>query len=444
MTFGNDIYRARRQRVLDALGDGLLLLPTAREQVRNGDVHHLFRASSDFHYLTGFHEPDAVLAAWRTGRGKHRAVLFVRPRDKEREIWDGRRVGVARAKKQYGVDAAHAVTELWDQLPALLAAHPRLFYRLDADPMFDRRLLSVAARNAAAARRAGAPAHPTLQDPGPAIAAQRLIKSVAEVEVLERAAAITASGHVAAMRGARPGRAEYEVQADVEAAFRGGGAVREGYPSIVASGPNACILHYHENDRRMRAGDLLLLDAGAEIDLYTADITRTFPVSGKFSPAQRRIYALVLEAQKSAIAAVRPGAAWNAPHTAAVRSLTRGLVDLGLLPRRPLAKLIAKAAYKRFYMHGTSHWLGIDVHDVGPYQDASGKPIRLRAGMVLTVEPGLYFGPRDRTVPKEYRGIGVRIEDDVLVTPRGRRVLTAGTPKEIAEVEALCGATDGA
>jgi len=438
MTFGSDIHQKRRQRVLDALGDGLLLLPTAPEQLRNGDVHYPFRAGSDFHYLSGFHEPEAVLVAWRTGRGRHRAELFVRPRDRAREIWDGRRVGVAAAARRYGVDAAHAVTDLWRELARLLAPHGRLFFRLDADPAFDRRLFGVLAGNATRQRRANAPAHPTITDPGPAIAANRLVKSAAEVAVLARAAAVTAQGHLAAMRAARPGRAEYEVQAEVEAAFRRGGAMREGYSSIVASGPNACVLHYHENDRTLRTGDLLLLDAGAEVDMYTADVTRTFPVSGRFSPAQRRVYGLVLKAQKAAIAAVRPGANWNAPHKAAVRVLTRGLVELRLLPRRPLARLLQKEAYKPFYMHGTSHWLGLDVHDAGPYQDAEGKPLRLRPGMVLTVEPGLYFGARERGVPAEYRGIGVRIEDDILVTASGRRVLTAAAPKEIAEVEAAC------
>ncbi len=438
MTFPQALYRERRQRVLDALGAGLLLLPTARHQLRNGDVHYPFRAGSDFHYLTGLHEPDAVLVAWRTKPGKHTAVLFVLPRDKEREIWDGRRVGVKRAVSVYGVDQAHKIATLHDQLAKLLDGHTRLFHRLDADPAFDRRLFTTLARAAATRRRANAPAHPIIQDPFPTIGAQRLLKSPAEVECLARAADVTAQGHLAAMRTARPGRNEYEVQAEVEAAFRRGGALREGYSSIVASGPNACILHYHENNRVLRRGDLLLLDAGAEVDMYTADVTRTFPVSGKFTEAQRRVYALVLRAQKAAIRTVKPGAPWNAPHKAAVRVLTRGLVDLRLLRRRPLKKLIAKAAFKRFYMHGTSHWLGLDVHDVGAYQDGDGKPVRLRPGMVLTVEPGLYFDPRDRSVPAPYRGIGVRIEDDVLVTRSGHRVLTASAPKEIADIERAC------
>ena len=436
------LYRARRQRVLDALGDGLLLLPTARHQLRNGDVHYPFRASSDFHYLTGWPEPEAVLLAWRTRPGRHRAVLFVLPRDKERETWDGRRVGDKRAVSLYGVDQAHSIAALHDELFKLLDGQARLFHRLDADAAFDRRLFTTLARVAAIRRRANAPAHPIIQDPYPVIGAQRLMKTADEVASLQRAAEVTAHGHIAAMRAARPGRNEYEVQAEVEAAFRRGGAIREGYSSIVASGANACILHYHENNRVLRAGDLLLLDAGAEVDMYTADVTRTFPVSGRFTPAQRQVYALVLRAQKAAIRSVRPGARWNAPHRAALRVLTRGLVELRLLPRRPLRTLIAKSAFKPFYMHGTSHWLGLDVHDAGTYQDADGKPVRLRPGMVLTVEPGLYFDPSNRKVPASYRGIGVRIEDDVLVTRGGHRVLTAGVPKEIGDLERLCSGRD--
>ncbi len=432
------IHRERRQRLLDALGDGFLLLPTATHTYRNGDVHHPFRAGSDFHYLTGFPEPDAVLVAWRTKPRQHRAILFVLPRDPERETWDGKRAGVTGAVRRFGADAAHPIADLHKELPKLLAPHARLFHRLGADPAFDQRLLQTLAKHAAAGRRANAPAHPILQDPIPALAEQRLRKSEAEVALLRRAGDVTAAGHRMAMQVARPGMSERDVQAAVEAEFRRGGAPREGYSSIVASGPNACILHYHENDRTMRAGDLLLLDAGAEVGMYTADITRTFPVSGQFTTAQRRIYALVLKAQKAAIAAVRPGAAWNAPHKVAVRVLTKGLLDLGLLRARSVAAAVEKNLFRRFYMHGTSHWLGLDVHDVGAYQDAQGKPLPLQAGMVLTIEPGLYFAPRDRKVPAEYRGIGVRIEDDVLVTRSGRDVLTAAAPKEIGEIEALC------
>jgi Xaa-Pro aminopeptidase len=428
------IHAERRQRLLDRLGPGLLILPTAKAALRNGDVGYEFRPGSDFWYLTGFPEPDAVLVAWREGRG-HRSVLFVQPRDPQREIWEGRRAGTRGAVRAFGVDRARPIGELWRRLPDLLDGHARVFHRLGVDAELDAKLLALARQVAAQRRRRNPPAHPAIVDPLPALAELRLRKDRAEIESLERAAALTAAGHLAAMAAARPGMFEYEVQAVLEARFRKGGSPRNGYPSIVASGANACILHYRDNDRRLRAGELLLIDAGAEVDGYTADVTRTFPVGGRFGEAQRAVYEVVLAAQKAGIRAVRPGAAWDAPHRACVRTLTKGLVALGALRGAP-ARLIAKGTYKRFYMHGTSHWLGMDVHDVGPYEDADGKPARLREGMVLTVEPGLYFGARERRVRKELRGIGVRIEDDVLVTRAGPRVLTAAVPKEIAEVEA--------
>ncbi len=430
------LHHQRRQRVLDALGEGLLLLPTAPLALRNGDVHHEFRPGSDFHYLTGFPEPEALLAAWRTKDGKHRTVLFVRPRDKEREIWDGHRSGTEGALREFGVDQAHSWGELWQTLPALVAAHERLFVRLGANSRFDQKLMELFANNAMKHRKAQAPMHPILQDPTPAIAACRLRKDAAEVALMRRAAAITAAGHCAAMRFAATGRYEYEVQAQLELTFRAQGSVRNGYQSIVASGPNACILHYHENDRRMRSGELLLIDAGAESGGYTGDVTRTFPVSGKFSASQRRVYQVVLRAQLAGIRAACTGARFDAPHKACIRELTKGLVQLGVL-KGSVAQLIKQNQFRPFYMHGTSHWLGRDVHDCGAYNDQGGVPIQLAPGMILTVEPGLYFAPRDRRVPKELRGIGIRIEDDVYITTRGNEVLTAAAPKSIVEIERL-------
>ncbi|MHC4851193.1 MAG: aminopeptidase P N-terminal domain-containing protein [Planctomycetota bacterium] len=432
------MFRQRRQKLLDKLGDGLLFLPTAPQTLRNGDVHHEFRPGSDLHYLTGFPEPRAVLMAWRTGRDKHKSVLFVMPRNKEREIWDGPRHGVKGAVKQFGVDEAHPIGDLWEQFPKLLGEHQRLFYTLGDDTKRDQRLLQELKKIAFEKRRSNAPAHPTVADPRPTVAAMRLIKDAHELELMQEAARITVAGHLRAMRFAKPGLTEYQVQAELEAEFRRQGSPRNGYPSIVASGSNACILHYVQNDRRMRRGELLLLDAGAEYEQYTADITRTYPVDGTFTPAQKAVYAAVLTAQKAGIRAVKPGAAWDAPHKACLRSLTRSLMAMRLLRGRDLGKLIKKGACRKWFMHGTSHWLGMDVHDVGPYQDADGKPERLRSGMVLTIEPGLYFDRRDKSVPKEYRGIGVRIEDDVLVTRGGHRVLTAAMPKEIREVERAC------
>jgi Xaa-Pro aminopeptidase len=431
------LHRRRRQRVLENLGDGLLMVPTAGVATRNADVHHEHRPGSDFHYLCGFPEPEAVLCAWRKGRGKHEAVLFVRPRDALREIWDGKRYGTAGARRTFGVDRALPIESLWQELPALLAPHGRLFFRLGADAAFDRKLFDVFARMAFERRRANVPAHPTITDPGPTVAAERLVKDAADLAAMRRAAEITCRGHLAAMRAANPGMFEYEVQSVLEAEFRAAGSPRNGYSSIVASGPNACVLHYHENDRKMRSGDLLLIDAGAEIDGSTGDVTRTFPVNGRFTEAQAAVYRVVLRANQRGIAAVRPGAAWDAPHKACLRELTKGLVELGVL-RGKVPSLVSKAAFRPWYMHGTSHWLGRDVHDVGPYQDLGGAAARMPKGSVLTVEPGLYFDRRDSRVPSELRGIGIRIEDDVLVTAAGCEVLTDSVPKSISGIEAAC------
>lgn len=437
MPFSAELYRSRRQKILNALGDGLLVLPTAPLLFRNGDVQHAFRPDSDFYYLTGFDEPEAVLVAHRVDRRRHRAMLFLRSRDHEREVWDGPRLGPARARRRLGLDEAHPIAEIYTHLEPVLREHRRLFYRLGVDETMDRALFRLFERNRIADYRGNPPGHPAIVDPRPTIAVERLVKDRAEIEALETAARITAAGHRQAMEAARPGRMEYEVQAELEAAFRRLGSPRNGYESIVASGPNACILHYVENRRRMRAGDLLLVDAGAESDLYTADITRTFPVSGTFTEEQAAVYRAVLRAQKAAVRAAKPGRPWNAPHEAAVRAIVKGLFDLRLL-RGSRERALEKKSYRRWFMHGTSHWLGMDVHDAGGYNDEEGQPRKLAPGMVLTIEPGLYFGPRDRSVPERYRGIGVRIEDDVLVTRSGARVLTDGVPKEIREVEALC------
>ncbi len=430
-------HAERRERLLRTLGDGLLILPTAAHPLRNADTHYDFRPGSDFHYLTGFPEPESVLVATRTGRRRHHAILFVRPRDPQREVWDGRRAGVDGAVERFGVDEAHPIGELFERLPELLGGQSRLFHTLQRDRVFDEALMAATARHAQQRRRAAPAAHPEFRDPLPELAAMRVVKSEDEIACLRRAAEITACGHLEAMAAARPGMAEYQVQAELEGTFRSLGARRNGYSSIVASGANACTLHYVENDRTMEPGDLLLIDAGAEYGMYTADVTRTFPVSGRFSPAQRAVYEVVLRAQKAGIAAARVGRAWNAPHETCVRWLTKGLVELGVLKGRVDA-LIAKNAHRKWYMHGSSHWLGLDVHDAGAYVDARGKPVRLQAGNVLTIEPGLYFDPSDKSVPKELRGIGVRIEDDVLVTAAGPDVLTARIPKELRDVEVAC------
>ena len=412
------------------------MLPTARESSRNGDVLHEYRPGSDFHYLTGFPEPDAVLVAWRIDRRSHHAILFVRERDPERETWDGPRYGVRGVTKTFGVDEGRAIGQLWRDLPELAPLDGRLFHTLGLDREFDQKLMAAYTRQRARFRRSLLPAHPTIEDPQPALAGQRLVKDRAELAAMRRAAELTEQGHIAAMAATRPGMFEYEAQAHLESAFRCGGSPRNGYPSIVASGPNACVLHYHENDRRMRSGDLLLIDAGAEHLGCTADVTRTFPVNGRFSPAQAAVYRVVLKAQLAGIRACKPGAPWDSAHKACLRALTKGLVELGVL-RGNVAALVRKAAFKPWYMHGTSHWLGRDVHDVGGYQSLDGAAEPMPVGSVLTVEPGLYFTKRDKRVPTELRGIGIRIEDDVLVTKSGPEVLTAGVPKTIAEIESL-------
>jgi Xaa-Pro aminopeptidase len=440
-------HAARRTALFDRLGDGLLILPTAPMRRRNGDVEFPHRADSDLVYLTGFPEPHAILVAWRNGRS-HGERLYVQPRDAQREIWDGPRYGTAGTKKQFGV-AAFPVSTFFEQIPDLIAAHAlqpgaSLFHTLGHEPEFDRRLLAACRTAAAKKRRQAPPAHPPLVDPRPALAHQRLVKDEHELEMLRLAGEVSAAAHLEAMRFAKPGMREFQVQAVLERTFRHFGSKRNGYESICASGPNACVLHYVMNDRELRPGDLMLIDAGAEVGFYTADITRTFPVGGTFSEPQRAVYSVVLRAQRAAIRAVRAGRPSDSAHTTAMREITKGLVELGVIGRgEPTAakvrKLVEEKAYQPFFMHGTSHWLGLDVHDAGTYQDAAGKPIRYEPGMVLTIEPGLYFGPRDRAVPKEFRGIGVRIEDDVVVRADGPpEVLTGDVPTAVAAIEREC------
>jgi len=431
------LARKRRQAVLDNLGGPPLLLRAAPEVVRNGDVHFSYRQDSNFHYLTGFEEPDAILVAIPGGGKDHKTVLFVRPRNAEREIWDGKRYGISGAKRQFGADEAYKIEEFWDKLDEIGSDWNSLAVSLGVDPGFDRRLLDHFGK-----RLTGRPRRnqglPSFVDPRPAIHERRLIKSPDEVECLATAARITTEGHKVAMAIAEPGMYEYEVQAEVEAVFRREGSPRNGYPSIVGSGPNACTLHYVANDRRMRRGELLLIDAGAEYGQYSADVTRTFPIAGPFSDAQKAIYELVLRTQKKCIRAVRPGTPVSRLLTMSQREITKGLLELHILRGR-FDTNFKKKKFRDYYMHGLGHWLGMDVHDCGAYEQPDGKPIVLEPGMVATVEPGIYIRPNDKSVKKEFRGIGVRIEDDILVTRDGNRNLTEAAPKEIKDVEALTG-----
>ena len=435
--FSPEVFLARRAEVLRRMremapGRSVAVFPATPVATRNHDVEHPYRADSDLFWLTGFEEPEAVAVLSTEGKP---LTLFVRPRDREREVWTGRRAGVDGAQAAFGADQAFTIDELDKELPALLGSAGTLFYRLGAvDPAFDVRI----ARTLQMLRmrsRAGAAAPPRLEDPGQIVHELRLRKSPEELRALRKAVELTRKAHLAAMAAGQPGSHEYELQALLEREFRGGGGRGWGYYPIVAAGANATVLHYNDNSDRIREGDLVLIDAGAEADLYTADVTRTFPASGRFTAPQRAAYSLVLAAADHAIAAARPGETLDALHEGAVRILTEGMVRLGLLAG-DVDQLIKDNAYRRYYMHRTSHWLGLDVHDAGDYRGRDGGPRRLEPGMVFTVEPGLYVAPDDDKAPPELRGVGIRIEDDILVTEGGHQNLTAEIPRTLDAVEA--------
>jgi len=428
-------HHDRRERFLQEVGAGVAVIPAARVLHKSRDTEVRFRQNSDFFYLTGFTEPDAV-AVLTPHDGSHRFTLFVRPRDPEREVWDGSREGVEGAADRFGADAAYPIGELDEHLAGLLEPADRIFYALGAVPSLDRRITELVVAFRAKRPRSGR-GPVDIHDPGSVLGEMRAVKDDDELDRLRRAAALAADGHLAAMRAARPGAGEWELEAVMEATWRRAGALGPAYPSIVGSGPNATTLHYVTNDRRTGDGDLVLIDAGAEWGMYCADITRTFPVSGRFSQAQRAVYDVVLAAENAAIEAVQPGAPFSDVHDAALRVLVRGMIDLGLLSGEPEA-LIEAGEHKRFFMHQTSHWLGLDVHDVGLYARA-GEPVVLRPGMVLTVEPGLYIAAADDAAPPHLRGIGVRIEDDVVVTETGHEILTRAVPVDPDEIESLVG-----
>lgn len=425
-------FAERRERFRQAMGRGVALFASTPVAIRNNDVEHEYRQDSDLFYLCGLDEPDTVLLL-TTEHAQHRSVLFVRPRDPERETWDGPRAGVDGAVAQFGADAAFPISELAKRLPEYLQDVDRLLYRIGRDRRFDVRVLDAIDAVRAKAR-AGITAPREIVDPNPIVHEMRLRKSPAEIETMLRAAEITAEAHARAMQVAGPGRYEYEVEAELLRVFRTHGAERPAYGSIVGSGPNATILHHRRNNRLMEAGDLLLIDAGAEFDYYACDVTRTFPISGQFTEQQRAIYDLVLDSQIAAIDAVRPGATLPGIHQCALEVLVAGLVQLGLI-EGPVSDALEKERYKPYYMHRTSHWLGMDVHDVGDYFVAK-RPRPLEPGFVLTIEPGLYVAPGSPCDPK-WHGIGVRIEDDVLVTSDAPRVLTAAIPKRAADLERL-------
>jgi Xaa-Pro aminopeptidase len=413
--------------------NSVAILPAAREVTRSNDTEYRFRQNSDFYYLTGFSEPDAV-AVIAPGR-EARFTLFVRPRDKEKETWTGRRAGTEGAKESYGADASFPVEEFQEKLAELLDGARNLYYRLgDGHPELDQTVIRQLARMRRMGWRAVRPPQAVI-DPGSLLHEMRLIKTEEEIALMQRSADIASEGHREAMKAARAGVREYELEALIEYIFRRSGAAAPAYNSIVGSGANATILHYINNDAELKDGDLLLIDAGAEYEGFASDITRTFPVNGRFNKAQRDVYQLVLDCQQRCIEMIAPGVTLDEMHRRSVEILTEGLVRLGLL-QGDAGKLIEEEQYKKFYMHRLGHYLGMDVHDVGAYQ-REGQPRPVEAGMVMTVEPGLYISEDAEDIPDQYRGIGVRIEDDVLVTTDGYRVLTDKAPKQVAEIEEL-------
>jgi Xaa-Pro aminopeptidase len=425
------LHGARRARLAQAMQAGVAVIPTAPERIRNRDTHYPYRYDSHFYYLTGFPEPEAVLVLVAGAQPK--SLLYCREKNVERETWDGFRFGPGGAQERFGFDEAYPVGELDAHLAKLLADQPALYTPLGAEAQWDQRAMGWL--NAVRAQaRAGVAAPERVQDVRALIDEMRLVKDAHELGVMRRAAAISAAAHRRAMRAARPGRFEYELEAELLHEFRASGAQFPAYWPIVAGGANACVLHYVSNDDVLRDGELVLIDAGCELAGYASDITRTFPVGARYSAAQRDVYEIVLAAQAAAVGKVRAGNGWNEPHDAAVRVLAQGMLDLKLLAG-PLDEVLEKEAYKRFYMHRTGHWLGLDVHDAGDYKRA-GQWRKLVPGMVLTVEPGLYIRAED-DVPKALHGIGVRIEDDALVTGNGCELITAATPKSIADIEAL-------
>ncbi|MFO7542940.1 MAG: aminopeptidase P N-terminal domain-containing protein [Thiobacillus sp.] len=427
--FDPSLHAHRRARLAAALGDGIAIVATAPEATRNRDAHFPYRFDSYFYHLTGFTEPEAVLVV--VGGASPQSILFCRDKDETREIWDGFRHGAAAAQEAFGFDSAYSITELDARLPELMGNRARLAYAVGMGATWDARVIGWL--NAVRAKtRQGIVAPGEILDVRGTLDEMRLFKDAHELDTMRRAAAIASDAHRRAMRATRPGRHEFEIEAELLHTFYAAGAQAPAYQSIVAGGANACVLHYVTNRDVLKNGDLLLIDAGCELDGYASDITRTFPVNGRFSPAQKDAYEIVLAAQAAAMAAVKPGAPWTAPHDAAVRVLTQGMVDLKLLKGK-VDELIESNAYNRFYMHRTGHWLGLDVHDAGEYK-LEGEWRPLVPGMTLTVEPGLYIRPAD-DVPEALWNIGIRIEDDVAVTASGCEVLSS-PPKTVAEIEA--------
>lgn len=426
--------KARRKELMAQMEpNSIALVASAPPHMRNGDAEYRYRQNSDFYYLTGFPEEHAFLALI-PGRKQGEAVLFCQEKDKQKELWTGILMGPDAACEELGIDDAFPISDIDDILPGLIEGRDRVYYSMGKDDQFDNQVMDWVKVIRAKAKTG---AHP----PGEFLVLDhllhelRLFKSAGEIKLMEQAAKISAEGHKRAMACCKPGIREYEMEAELLYAFTRNGSRAPAYNSIVASGENACILHYNTNDAEVKEGDLVLIDAGCEYECYASDITRTFPASGKFSPEQKAIYEIVLAAQDAAIAAVAPGVSWDEPHKVSVKVITQGLVKLGLLKGK-VSQLIKAGAYRDFYMHRVGHWIGMDVHDVGDYKIDDDWRL-LEPGMVTTIEPGIYIATDNRQVEKRWRGIGVRIEDDVLVTKQGNRVLSKGIPKTVAEIESF-------
>ncbi len=441
----DSIHAQHRARFLDLLAErnAVAVIPTATTKTRNDDADYKFRPTSDFWYLTGLNEPGACLVLLPGEDGEpHRSVLFLRERDKLREIWDGRRLGLERAPEALGVDTAMDIEELWTELPKLLEGRERIMWRFGDDDVADRRMVETFTSLRNLARGPVEPAKELL-DTGPVLHELRVIKSDAELELMRRAARLSAETHAALMRHVQPGMNECEAEAFLDHGYRSAGSSGAAYSHICAGGANACILHYIENDQPLKDGDLLLVDSGAEWHYYAADITRTFPVGGKFTAEQRALYQVVLDVEEAAIAVSGPNVPYDRIHEVALGVIVDGLLEHGLL-KGTREEALESGSYREFFMHKTGHYLGLDVHDCGRYTTPGGASRPLEPGMVFTVEPGIYVDPENMEVEARWRGIGIRIEDDVLITEEGHEVLTGDVPKAIHEVEAMCAAATDA
>jgi Xaa-Pro aminopeptidase len=431
-------YRHRREQLMAKIGNGTAMFGSAPMAVMHNDVEYVYRQDSDFYYLTGFNEPNAV-AVIAPHHPEHKFIIFVQPKEREKEIWTGYRVGIDAAKAEYGADEAYLISELDEKLPQYLEKADKIYYHMGRDEKLNNKVIHHWQRLLRSyGKRGTGPI--AIEDPFLTLHPLRMIKSPAELDLMREAARIAAIAHNHARQFAKPGVNEYEIEAEIEYIFRKHGAMGVAYPSIVATGSNACVLHYIENNSELQDGDLLLIDAGCAVGYYNSDVTRTFPVSGKFTTEQKIIYELVLDAQMASIEQVKPGTTWKDFHHTSVQIITEGLVNLELLCG-DVNTLIEEEKYKNFYMHGTGHWLGLDVHDAGIYMHGAETWYQFQPGNIITVEPGIYISPDIQpaegqpTIDDCWKGIGVRIEDDVLVTPNGNEVLTAAIPKFVEDLE---------